>query len=366
MRILFLNSIGKKKWGGGEKWMLMAAAGLARNGHQVFIGCAKNSIIRKNAEALALPILNISFNSDFDLPGFIRLLSILKKYQITHLVCGQNKDSKIGAIAARCTGGVAVLARHGLQLISKKFKYKYIFSHLVDGIITNSASIKQTYDAYGWFKSDFVKVIHNGFTPPQNVLPFDYKKQFNLPNDAIIIISAGRLAQQKGLNILLKTAEMASQDQKNWFFFIAGKGKLENKLKQMTATKKLTDKVRFLGFIENVLPYVQGADLFVLPSFYEGMPNAVMEAMGLGKCCVVTSVNGNNELIDNEKEGILVQPHDARALYNGICQVAENAAARQLMGKNALAKMRNSFSEDKMINELEAFLKRKSKYENNN
>jgi glycosyltransferase involved in cell wall biosynthesis len=159
---------------------------------------------------------------------------------------------------------------------------------------------------------------------------------------------------------------MASQNQKNWYFFIAGKGKLENKLKQIVATKKLTERVLFLGFIKNVLPYVQGADLFVLPSFYEGMPNAVMEAMGLGKCCVVTSVNGNNELIDNKKEGILVQPHDALALYNGICRVAENATDRQLMGKNALAKMRNSFSEDKMITELEAFLEKKSKRVNNN
>lgn len=356
MRILILNSIGKKKWGGGEKWMLMAAGGLIGKGHEVFIGCSPRSIIRQKAELSGIPVVNISFNSDFDLIGAIRLVKVLKQQHITHLICVQNKDTKIGAVAALCVGGISIYARHGLQLIRKKWKYRFVFSKLLDGIITNSNSIKQEYDSYGWFSKDFVKVIFNGIRFPENIESFNFHTAYNLPKDAVVIFSAGRLAKQKGFNVLIDVAAMARQNKKNWYFFIAGKGKLERQLKQRLADEGLNDRVRLMGFMDDVLPYVQGADLFVLPSFYEGMPNAVMEAMALGKCCVVTAVNGNNELITEEQDGILVEPRNVFALFNALNQVAEDSELRKTIGARARLKMKEYFQEAKMVENLEGFL----------
>ena len=359
MQVLFLNSIGKKKWGGGEKWMLMAATGLAAKGHNVLIGCAAKSIIEKNALAQGLKTVKLSFSSDFDLLGFLRLIQVLKKHKITHLICGQNKDSKIGAIAALRVKGVAVIARHGLQLIQKKWKYKYIFTHLLDGIITNSHTIKTEYDSYGWFSDDFVEVIFNGFNSPNKVETIDLKEKFNLPSNALTIVSAGRLAKQKGFDVLIEAAEIAQKENKPWYFIIAGKGKLEKRLNRLVADKNLEKSVFFPGFIKNVLSYVQAADLFVLPSFYEGMPNAVMEAMGLGKCCVVTSVNGNNELITHMKDGLLIEPGNAELLYKSINKVASDKPLRDSIGKEASVKIEALFSEDLMIDKLEEFLQTK-------
>ncbi len=360
MQILFLNSIGKKKWGGGEKWMLMAAAGLAAKRHTVLIGCAPNSIIEKNALSKGLKTVNLSFSSDFDLLGFFRLKHIIQKHKISHIICGQNKDSKIASIAALQLKGVSVIARHGLQLIQKKWKYKFIFSNLLDGIITNSNTIKTEYDSYNWFSKDFVKVIYNGFNSPKNVEPHNLIKTFSLPENAITLFSAGRLAKQKGFEILINAAEIAAKNNQSWYFIIAGKGKLEKKLKRMVRAKKLEDRIFFIGFIDDVLPYVKAADLFVLPSYYEGMPNAVMEAMGMGKCCVVTSVNGNNELITHMKEGILVEPGNSHQLYKAIKHAADDENLRNTMGNEAFIKINTLFSEDQMIEELEEFLQTKT------
>jgi glycosyltransferase involved in cell wall biosynthesis len=359
MRILFLNSIGSKKWGGGEKWMLMTAAGLQAKGHEVVIGCAPRSVICQNAVAHGLPVVPLSFKTDFDVLGFFRLWRLLKQHRIEIVVCGQNKDTKIAAVAVRLVGGVFVIARHGLQLIRKKWKYKFIFTKLIHGVITNSASIKNVYDGYGWFPKDFVKVIFNGYTAPVKVAAFDFKSQFGLSDDAVVLVSTGRLAKQKGYDVLIEAAEMARDQCKNWVFFIAGRGKLEKKLKRKVKRGHLSGYVHFLGFIADVVPYVKGANLFVLPSFYEGMPNSVMEAMGLGKCCVVTAVNGNNELIRNNVEGVLIPSGDARALYEGIEKVADDPKLSETMGLNALKKMSETFSEKKMIDEVEAFLKSK-------
>ncbi len=359
MRILFLNSIGSKKWGGGEKWMLMTAAGLQAKGHEVVIGCAPRSVICQNAMAKGLSVAPLSFKTDFDVPGFFRLLSVLKQERIEIVVCGQNKDTKIAAVAARLLGGVSVIARHGLQLIRKKWKYKFIFTKWIQGVITNSASIKSEYDGYGWFAQDFVKVIYNGYTAPENVTAFDFRSHFALSEDALVIVSTGRLAKQKGYEVLIEAAEMARDQCKNWVFFVAGRGKLEKKLKRKVKASHLSGYVHFLGFIADVVPYVKGADLFVLPSFYEGMPNSVMEAMGLGKCCVVSAVNGNNELIRNDREGLLIKPGDARALYEGIEKIADDPRAAKEMGLNALKRMSETFSEKQMIDGVEAFLKSK-------
>lgn len=359
MRVLFLNSIGRKKWGGGEKWMLMAAAGLAARGHEVLIGCAPGSIIRENAQKKGLSPVHVHFKSDFDLPGFLRLLQVLRRRQITHVICGQNKDTKIAAVAAMLVPGVRVLARHGLQLIAKRWKYKFIFTRCIHGIFTNSETIRKEYESYGWFPEGFVQVIHNGFTPPDEVEPFDFRAKYGLDKTALVLFSAGRLARQKGFDVMIEAAVQAREAGYNWRFFVAGTGKLERELQQLVRQKQLEKHFIFLGFVEDVLPYVKGADVFVLSSFYEGMPNAVMEAMGLGKCCVVTAVNGSTELIRNEKEGLLIVAGDADALYRGLVKVAQSAELRESMGANAYLRMREVFSESRMVNDLEAFLQSK-------
>lgn len=360
MRVLFLNSIGRKKWGGGEKWMLMAAAGLAARGHEVLIGCAPGSIIRENAQKKGLPLAHVHFKSDFDLPGFLRLLQVLRRRQITHVICGQNKDTKIAAVAAMLVPGVCVLARHGLQLIAKKWKYKFIFTRCIHGIFTNSETIRKAYESYGWFPDGFVQVIHNGFTPPDAVEAFDFRAKFGLEKDSLVLFSAGRLARQKGFDVMIEAAVRAREAGFNWCFFVAGTGKLERELHQLVRQRQLEKSFIFLGFVEDVLPFVKGADVFVLSSFYEGMPNAVMEAMGLGKCCVVTAVNGSTELIRNEQDGLLIPSGDAETLYQGLARVAQSTELRESMGANAYLRMREVFSESRMVIHLETFLQFKT------
>lgn len=353
MNILFLNSLGRKKWGGGEKWMLMAASGLRERGHKVIVGCADKSKISQNARSLNLPTLPLSFKTDFDFIGFFNLLRVLWKNPVDVIICGQNKDTKIASVAARVSGGPVVLARHGLQLISRKLKYKYIFTKMIDGIITNTRSIKEEYDSYCWFRPGFVKVIYNGFNPPADVDPFDFRANFCLPEDALVFFSAGRLASQKGFDVLIKSAARGVAEGHNWYFFIAGKGKKEKELRRQVRAEGLDDRFHFIGFVDKVLPYVLGADVFVMPSFYEGMPNAVMEAMGVGKCCVATAVNGSTELIEDGVDGILVEARNPDSLYDGLLRAGSDNAFRDMLGSTAMEKVRACFSEKAMLDNLE-------------
>ena len=361
MRILFINSIGSKKWGGGEKWMLMAGRGLQAKGHEVFIGCAKGSIIQANAEKMNLTTEPFSLNSDIDIIGAFRLLRVFRTLKIDCVVCGQNKDTKIAAFAGCFAKNVTILARHGLQLISKKLRYKNTFSKRINGIVTNSWSIKNEYDKYGWFPDNFVKVIHNGVSIPEHIENIDIRKKFGIHDDELIILSVGRLAKQKGFDILIKVAEIAHVENRKWKFIIVGKGKLEQELKRTVSESGLQDMVLFTGFCDNVFPLLKSADLFVLPSRYEGMPNAVMEAMAVDKCCIVTTVNGNNELIENNKQGLLVEPNNPDAIFEAVDYAASNPGLLNKLGQNAGEKIRKRFSEEQMIDSLERFIIEKNK-----
>lgn len=358
MHILFLDSLGKKKWGGGEKWMLLAAKGLEEKGHKVVVGCSKDSVIRRNAEQKNLKTENISFSSDFDFVGFIKLKRAIKKHNITHIVCGQNKDTKISSVATLNNDNVKIIARHGLQLIRKKLKYKLFFTKLIDGIITNSETIKNEYDSYNWFSKNFVKVIYNGVDIPKNdeVEDVDLHELLSLKEDTITFLSAGRLAKQKGYDTLIKVAELAKSSNKNWHFIVIGKGKLEQALKKDVLERGVESFITFLGFQKNVLSYMKSADFFVLPSLYEGMPNAVLEAMSIGKCCITTNVNGNKELISDKINGILVEPNNFQQLYNAIDEVVNDIELKKEIEKNALENIITNFTIEKMINSIEEYL----------
>ncbi len=362
MRVLFINSLGKKKWGGGEKWMLMAATGLKERGHEVFIACKCGSIIQNNAHGANLKTLPLSFNSDFDIIGFCKLIHYLKKHRIEILICGQNKDTKIGSVAAAYLGNIVVLARHGLQLISKKNKYKFVFTKLIHGIITNTYSIKSEYDSYNWFDKNFVKVIYNSFIPPNDIPSIDLHYQLGIDKSASLIFSAGRLARQKGFEIFIEAASIAKKEGFNCCFLIAGRGKLEKKLKKMADNLGLKRHLFFLGFIDDVLPYMKASDLVVSSSYYEGMPNSLIEAMGIGKCCIATSVNGNVELINDGYDGYLIPPGEPIELFKAIKKLLADDNLREQMEQNAAFKIHSEFSYKNMVDELEVYLKDKKEF----
>ena len=107
MNILFINSIGKNKWGGGEKWMLTAAEGLKNLGHSVTVSCRKNSIVYQNATLRNLSTIHIISNIDFDICKIKSLHRFCKENRINVIIGCLNKDIKnnhlLTAIFSRTT-----------------------------------------------------------------------------------------------------------------------------------------------------------------------------------------------------------------------------------------------------------------------
>ncbi|MFB6340690.1 glycosyltransferase family 4 protein [Saccharicrinis sp. FJH62] len=353
MNILFINSLRKNRWGGGEKWMVEAAAGLSALGHHTIVGCLKNSFIEHKAVQKGVETIEFGIPSDISFLSIPKLKRILISKHIDVLVCCQNKDVKIGGRAARQAGIKAVFSRQGLQLFTKKRKYKYPFTRLIDGIITNTQSIKQIYESFGWFTKDFIHVIYNGMSMPKVDKTLNRQKIFGTTKDEKIILSAGRLSEQKGFSFLIDAAKMCIDKKLNYRFFIAGSGKLEAELKSRVKELNLGNYVHFIGFIEDLSAYYSTADVFVLPSLHEGMPNVVMESMAHGTVAIATRVNGAEELIEDRKNGFLIEPESAEQIAERLEIFFSDTVDRETMAKQARLHIEKNFTTEVMSRKLE-------------
>jgi glycosyltransferase involved in cell wall biosynthesis len=356
MKLLFINSIGKNKFGGGEKWMVKAARGLSGAGHVVFLASKSGSEILKHAERAGVRTKVFNVHWDFSPINTLKIARFLVREQIDVLVCNLNKDVRVAGLAARLIKTPVVIARHGVQLCGKKKRHEFSLKRLADGILTNTETIRNGYRKYGWFDDGFVSVVYNGIEDKSGVIPHDFSTEY--PGKKIIF-SAGRLSEQKGFSTLIEAARILFDKRNDLVFLVAGKGSLEASLKRQAEKAGLADRFRFLGFISEIDPYLKGCDLFVLASIFEGMPNVVMEAMAVGKAVVATDVNGVRELMENGVTGVIVPPKNPRALADEIGLLIDDPATLERFGKNGLNRVRTSFTIDKMIGELEIYFQQK-------
>lgn len=334
--------------------MILAAEGLMARGHRVVIGCRKDSVLEQKAKRVGIAVEHVSICSDFSVAGGYDLLRLAKRERFNVIVGCQNRDVRIAGFISRWIGRPLILGRQGVQLIHRSFKYKWSFQKFCDGIITNTQTIKDEYDSYGWWDDDYVKVIHNGVEEPQqDVAPIDLRKW--IPKDVAnprIVLSAGRLSNQKGYDYLIDAAGHVCSKYDDVYFFIAGKGKEERRLVQLINLKGLEKRVFLIGFHNDLTPLFRESVLFVLSSLYEGMPNVVMEAMMNRVPVVSTRVNGVEELIGSNHCGVIVPPADSDALASEISRILELKDCNEMI-ENARQRVDHLFSVNAMINHLE-------------
>jgi len=144
------------------------------------------------------------------------------------------------------------------------------------------------------------------------------------------VLFLGRLHTQKNLSTLL-AAWPAAINHVSASLIIAGDGPLLAELKGQSQGSGTAESVHFVGAVNNPIDYLRAADIFVLPSFAEGMSNSLLEAMSVGLPVVTSRIGGNSDLVTHGTTGLLVKPHDLDGWSHAIAGLIENLGlARQL------------------------------------
>lgn len=191
---------------------------------------------------------------------------------------------------------------------------------------------------------------------PNPVLPPPTSGPSALPNKTPSIIAIGRLSRQKGFDLLLQAFVRLRERHPSWRLTILGEGPLRKELEGVRHELGLQDCVNFQGEIANPYRFLETADLFVLPSRYEGFPNALCEAMACGLACVAADCRtGPREIIDHEVNGLLFPPDDVDSLVERMDFLMSNPGERTRLGVNA-SRIASRFELGKIITMWDSLL----------
>ncbi len=169
------------------------------------------------------------------------------------------------------------------------------------------------------------------------------RQELGIPENAILLLSVGELNKNKNHETVIRAIKDLDV-----YYIIAGKGDLQEHLQSIIDEFGMTERVKLLGFRNDVAELYQVSDIYVLPSIREGLNVSVMEAMASGLPCVVSKIRGNTDLID-EDGGALFEPHSADDCKNAICRVLNGDTFA--LGKNNIEKA-NIYSLQNINNEM--------------
>lgn len=169
------------------------------------------------------------------------------------------------------------------------------------------------------------------------------------------IVNVGKMAPQKNQMNLLKAFKLIADEFPEICLYIYGDGQLRESLMSYIRKNDLTERVKMPGNIRNIHQEVADSFCFVLSSDYEGLSNALLEAMTLGKPCISTECAGSNEVIKNEENGLLIPIDDSLALYEAMKRFLVDRRLANRCGARA-KETAELFKKDTVIKQWEAVL----------
>lgn len=246
-------------------------------------------------------------------------------------------------------------------------KWMLRLARRADAIISLSQQITDELLKAGFERSRIVEIA-NGvdiqrFTPASAEEKGQLRRELGLSVEGTQVIFTGRLNYQKGLDTLIRAWKEVQAAHPEARLLLLGKDEEGGTLQQLAAELGLEGAIQFLGHSEQALPYVRSSDVFVLPSLFEGLSNALLEAMACGLAVVATNIGGTCEVIRQDLDGLLVEPGDVAALAGRLNQVVGDAAVRQHLALQARKRVEEQYTLDRTVERYTALYLRVGSFE---
>ena len=172
------------------------------------------------------------------------------------------------------------------------------------------------------------------------------RTEINIPISAVMIISVGELNSNKNNQVIIKALSKLSDD--NIHYVLCGVGNKEDELKTLSQELNIENNVHFLGYRTDIIELLNASDIFVMPSYREGLSRSIMEAMASGLPCLVSKIRGNVDLIEDEVGGFLLPADDISVIAEKLKVLASDEILRKTMSTNNLERI-NEFDTTNVI-----------------
>lgn len=226
----------------------------------------------------------------------------------------------------------------------KRWLIRFVFEHVDRVVVLSSAWqhwVKET------FKRSCIRVVHNPVLVPRTPIPWTSRIK-----DSVLFL--GRLGKRKGVYDLVNAAAQVAKTAEDFQLLLGGDGELD-RVQALAKQLGIGDRVKLLGWVqgEEKERHLTSSMIFVLPSYHEGLPMSMLEAMAAGLPIISTQIGGIPEAVTDGVEGFLIEPGEIEALADRINRLLNDPDLAQRMGMAARRKVETTFSTNAIFPRLE-------------
>lgn len=360
-KIKILHTIRQGQIGGGETHVLDLVSNLDKNRFTSEVLSFTDGEMVSRLKKMGVPCHVISTTRPFDISVWsdVKKLMIENNYDMVHAhgtrACSNSfkAANKLGLPLAYTIHGWSFHQDQSpLVRNIREFSEKFLVHRTTRNISVSESNNNDGIERLGMPNS---QIVNYGINLEKFNAEGDYaltRDDLGLPKDKILVGMVVRLTIQKDPLTFLKAAKIALESSNELHFVVVGGGELEAKCKDYVHKEGLTDKISFVGFRTDVPAVLNLLDIYCLPSLWEGLPIGVLEAMAMAKAIVATPVDGTKEVIKHDVSGMLFPEYDAEKMAACVLDLANNSAKREMVGENALTKIKESFTVERMAAEL--------------
>ena len=333
--------IGALETGGAERQALLCAAELTKLGHETCIVIYHPiieycDIIEENS----INVIEIKSRGAFRSGRIFAMANYLRKgkYDVVHAFSGAASITM--ALAAKLAGTKVVLGgfRETCTETGRvRFALKSV-NRLLAGWIVNSHTIADSMVNTIGINPDKFFILHNGIAPEDfksTLSKEQSRKKLSIAENLKVVTIVARLHSIKNHRMFLQMASHVPQIHPEAHFLIVGDGPAEKEIKEYAQSIGVDKNVRFLGRRSDIPDILAATDISVLTSDAEGFPNALIEAMSVGKPIVTTDYLGVNELVEDQVNGLIVPRGDVQSFTDAVCQLLDERDLAKKLGNNA-------------------------------
>jgi glycosyltransferase involved in cell wall biosynthesis len=339
-----LQVITPSKVAGAERSTASLCEHLAAAGHSVTVACKQDSPFVAVLRELPLDVRPLRIAGKTNVAAAVRLARLAREVRAEVVHTHLSTAAVWGSVAARLAGVPAVA--HVRALNSKGC---YL---LADRIIAVSAAVRDHLVEQG-MEGDRIDVVYTGMDPRRYYAALDRgaaRRQLDLPAEALAVGVVAHLSQRKGHPVFLEAFAGVAARFPAAVAVLAGDGPDRKQLEAQAASLGIGDRVRFLGFLPDILPVYAALDVVALPAITgEGLPRNLLEGGFLGLPAIGTRLSGVPEIIADGETGYVVPTGDAPALADRLTRLFADPVLRARLGRAAQAKIRSQFTLDAML-----------------
>lgn len=285
------------------------------------------------------------------------MIDLLREHRVDLVHSHEFTMAVYGAAAARWLGIPHVITMHGAQYVTAKWRRQVLLRWAFRSsfaTVAVSQDTKRHLDGELRLHPNVIRVVQNG-VPVRTGDRARVRTELGLRDDHALLLAVGSLVPRKGHAVLIEA--LATIGAGPWMLAIAGGGAERDRLDALAKSKGLEAHIKILGHREDVPDLLAASDVFVMPSLWEGLPLALLEAMLAGKPVIASRTSGIPEAVNDGVDGVLTEPGDVAQLAAALRGVLNDPACRQTLGAAAKARATATFTLDAMADGYEAVFK---------